>query len=216
MTATARTKDNPVPEPDSRRAADLTSSADHSLLGSSAKVGMLVFLASEAAFFGTLIMTYVYFLHQTAHGQPSPSQVFRLPMVLAATACLLSSSITIYAAERALRRNETRAFLGWWGLTIGLAVLFLLGTMLEWSDLVNRWGLTISRNLFGTTYFTLVGFHALHVTIGVIVMSIVFGLAWCRQISRRNETGVQVVAWYWHFVDAVWLVVFTLVYVVGR
>ncbi len=180
------------------------------------KVGMLAFLASEAAFFGTLIMAYVYFLRQTTHGEPNPSQVFRLPMVLAASACLFSSSATIHLAEKALRRDSRRAFLGWWGLTIVLGVLFLLGTMLEWSDLIGKWGLTISRNLFGTTYFTLVGFHALHVTIGVIVMSIVFGLAWRRQITVRNQTGVEVVSWYWHFVDGVWVVVFTLVYVVGR
>jgi len=177
---------------------------------------MLAFLGSEAAFFGTLIMTYVYFLRQTTQGQPNPSQVFHLPMVLAASACLFSSSATIYAAEQAMRRNFQRAFLGWWGLTIILGVLFLLATMLEWKELIVRWGLTISRNLFGTTYFTLVGFHALHVIIGLIVMSIVFGLVWRRQITERNTSGVEVVAWYWHFVDGVWAVVFTLVYVVGR
>jgi cytochrome c oxidase subunit 3/cytochrome o ubiquinol oxidase subunit 3 len=180
------------------------------------KVGMLAFLASEVAFFGTLIMAYVFFLRQTIHGEPNPSQVFRLPMVLAASACLFSSSATIYMAEKALRRGSRQAFLGWWGLTIVLGVLFLLGTMLEWNDLIGRWGLTISRNLFGTTYFTLVGFHALHVTIGVLVLSIVFGLVWRRHVTARDQTGVEVVSWYWHFVDGVWVVVFSLVYMVGR
>jgi cytochrome c oxidase subunit III len=183
---------------------------------SPAKAGMLAFLASEAAFFGTLIMAYVFFLRQTTHGEPNPSQVFRLPLVLAASACLFSSSATIHVAQNALRRGSRQAFLGWWGLTIALGVLFLLGTMLEWRELIGRWGLTVSRNLFGTTYFTLVGFHALHVSIGVIVLSIVFGLAWSRQLTARNETGVEVVSWYWHFVDGVWVVVFSLVYVVGR
>jgi cytochrome c oxidase subunit III len=181
-----------------------------------AKVGMLAFLLSEVAFFGTLIMAYVYFLRQTSQGDPSPSQVFRWPVVLAASACLFSSSATIHLAEKALRGNSPQKFLTLWGVTIVLGVLFLLGTALEWSDLIGTWGLTISRNLFGTTYFTLVGFHALHVTIGVIVMSIVFGLAWRRQITAQNITGVEVVSWYWHFVDGVWVVVFTLVYVVGR
>src|SRR5271157_190045 len=180
------------------------------------KVGMLTFLGSEAAFFGTLIMAYVYFLRQTTQEEPNPSQVFRLPMILAASACLFSSSATIHVAEKALRRKSQEAFLGWWGLTIVLGLLFLLGTGLEWKNLIGRWGLTISRNLFGTTYFTLVGFHALHVTIGVIVMSIVFGLARSRQITAGNVTGVEVVSWYWHFVDGVWVVVFTLLYVVGR
>jgi len=194
----------------------VTLSPGHLVTLSPVKVGMLTFLLSEVAFFGTLIMTYLFFLRQTTQGEPNPSQVFRLPMVLGASACLFSSSATVYVAEKALRRNSQQAFLGWWGLTIVLGTLFLLGTMLEWNDLIGRWGLTMSRNLFGTTYFTLVGFHALHVTIGVITMSIVFGLAWSRQITERNQTGVEVVSWYWHFVDGVWVVVFTLVYVVGR
>jgi cytochrome c oxidase subunit III len=193
-----------------------TLSPGHLVTLSPVKVGMLTFLGSEAAFFGTLIMAYVYFLRQTTQEEPNPSQVFRLPMILAASACLFSSSATIHVAEKALRRKSQEAFLGWWGLTIVLGLLFLLGTGLEWKNLIGRWGLTISRNLFGTTYFTLVGFHALHVTIGVIVMSIVFGLARSRQITAGNVTGVEVVSWYWHFVDGVWVVVFTLVYVVGR
>jgi cytochrome c oxidase subunit III len=181
-----------------------------------AKAGMIAFLFTEASFFGTLIMAYVYFLSQTTAGDPRPSQVFHLPMVLAASACLFSSSATIHLAEKALRRSRSRTFLKWWGLTIVLGALFLAGTMWEWSDLIGTRGLTISRNLFGTTYFTLVGFHALHVAIGITVMSIVFGLGLRNQIDAKSKTGVEVISWYWHFVDAVWLVVFTLVYLVGR
>jgi cytochrome c oxidase subunit III len=181
-----------------------------------AKTGMIAFLFSEAAFFGTLIMAYVFFLSQTTAGDPRPSQVFYLPTVLVASACLFSSSATIHLAEKALGRGRHRAFLKWWGLTILLGTLFLAGTMWEWSELIGTWGLTISRNLFGTTYFTLVGFHALHVAIGLTVMSIVFGLGLKNQITANNMTGVEVISWYWHFVDAVWLVVFTLVYLVGR
>ena len=187
--------------------------ADHA---SPLKVGMLTFLLSEVAFFGTLITAYLHFLRQITQGEPNPGQVFRWPVVLIASACLFSSSATIHLAEKALRANLPRKFLAWWGLTIVLGVLFLLGTALEWNELINKWGLTISRNLFGTAYFTLVGFHALHVSIGLLVMSIVFGLAWRRQITVRNMSGVEVVAWYWHFVDGVWVVVFSLVYLVGR
>jgi cytochrome c oxidase subunit 3 len=183
---------------------------------SPAKAGMIAFLFSEASFFGTLIMAYVFFLSQTTAGNPKPSEVFHLPLVLAASACLFSSSATIHLAERALGRNRHRTFLRWWGLTIILGVLFLLGTMWEWSDLIGTWGLSISRNMFGTTYFTLVGFHALHVSIGLIVMSIILGLGLKNQITAKNKTGVEVVSWYWHFVDAVWVLVFTVVYLVGR
>jgi cytochrome c oxidase subunit III len=182
------------------------------------QVGMLTFLVSEVAFFGTLVMAYVYFLRQAAQGEPNPSQVFywpRLWVTVFFSACLFSSSLTIHFAGKALRQSQQR-FLAWWGLTIMLGILFLIGTGLEWRELIRKWGLTIDRNMFGTTYFTLVGFHALHVTVGVIVMSIVLGLAWRRQITERNPIGMEVVSWYWHFVDGVWAVVFTLVYLVGR
>jgi cytochrome c oxidase subunit 3/cytochrome o ubiquinol oxidase subunit 3 len=181
-----------------------------------AKAGMIAFLLTEASFFGTLIMAYVYFLSQTLAGNPKPIEVFYLPSVIAASACLFSSSATVHLAEKALRRGRQSAFLLLWGLTIVLGALFLLGTMWEWSDLIGKWGLTISRNLFGSSYFTLVGFHALHVTIGVVVMSIIFGLGLKGQITVSNQTTVEVVSWYWHFVDAVWLLVFILVYLAGR
>jgi cytochrome c oxidase subunit 3 len=183
---------------------------------SPAKAGMIAFLASEVSFFGTLIMTYVYFMSQSLAGNPKPSEVFYLPTVLAASVCLFSSSATIHLAEKAIRRDRQKAFLLLWGLTIVLGAIFLLGTMWEWSDLIGKWGLTISRNMFGSCYFTLVGFHALHVTIGVIVMSIIFGLGLRGQITVSDRQAVEVVSWYWHFVDAVWLLVFILVYLAGR
>jgi cytochrome c oxidase subunit 3/cytochrome o ubiquinol oxidase subunit 3 len=180
------------------------------------QVGVLVFLVTEVAFFGTLIMTYVYFLRQTSRGDPTPRQVFDLRWVVAASLCLFSSSATIHLADKALCRDSRQAFLRLWGLTILLGVLFLLGTAHEWADLIGTHGLTISRNLFGSTYFTLVGFHAFHVSVGVIVMSIVLGLALRHQITARNRNSVECVSWYWHFVDAVWVVVFSLVYLIGR
>jgi cytochrome c oxidase subunit 3/cytochrome o ubiquinol oxidase subunit 3 len=102
-----------------------------------------------------------------------------------------------------------------WAATIALGVLFLLGTAYEWYGLIAH-GLTIGRNLFGSTYYTLVGAHALHVTGGVTIMLVVLGLALGRQVTAANRAGVGLVAWYWHFVDVVWLVVFTVVYLVGR
>lgn len=174
---------------------------------------MLAFLLSEVAFFGTLIMAYVYFLRQTRTGSPSPAEVFSLPLVLAGTACLLTSSVTIHLAEKALHAGARGRFLLLWGLTIVLGGLFLLGTAIEWRELIYTHGLTISRNMFGSTYFTLVGFHAAHVTMGLVVLGILLGLG-LRQVA--SPEAVQLVSWYWHFVDAVWIVVFLLVYVVGR
>ena len=198
--------------------SELTSSAAHHSPLTTHQAGMLVFLTSEVAFFGTLIMAYVFFLRQSSQGEPNPSQVFywpRLWVTVFFSVCLFSSSLTVHIAGKAIRQSQQR-FLAWWGLTIVLGILFLVGTGLEWRELIHKWGLTIDRNMFGTTYFTLVGFHALHVSVGVIVMSIVLGLAWRRQITERNATSVEVVSWYWHFVDGVWAVVFTLVYLAGR
>jgi cytochrome c oxidase subunit 3/cytochrome o ubiquinol oxidase subunit 3 len=176
--------------------------------------GLLSFLVSEVAFFSTLIVTYVFYLGKDLVG-PKPVDVLSLPLVLGTTACLLASSVTIHLAERTLVRGNQVGFLLLWTATIALGVVFLLGTAYEWYGLISH-GLTISRNLFGSTYYTLVGAHALHVTGGVTIMLVVLGLALGRQVTTANPAGVELVAWYWHFVDAVWVVVFTLVYLVGR
>ncbi len=115
-----------------------------------------------------------------------------------------------------MRRGNRSNFLIWWGLTIVLGAAFLACTGKEWHELICTDGLTISRNLFGSTYFTLVGFHALHVTVGLILLSTIFVLAWRGAISQQNSVGAEVISWYWHFVDGVWIVVFTLVYLIGR
>jgi cytochrome c oxidase subunit 3/cytochrome o ubiquinol oxidase subunit 3 len=179
---------------------------------------MIAFLVSEVAFFGTLIAVYLHFLGMD-EGGPTPD-VLSLRLVIFTTICLLSSSVTVHQAEKALRGSGA-SFLGWWSATILLGIVFLSGTAYEWNNLIGEYDLTISRNLFGTTYYTLVGFHALHVTVGVIVMLIVLGVAVGRRRAGSDSmaghhTGVQLVSWYWHFVDGVWVVVFTVVYVVGR
>jgi cytochrome c oxidase subunit 3/cytochrome o ubiquinol oxidase subunit 3 len=104
----------------------------------------------------------------------------------------------------------------WWTATIALGLIFLAGTAYEWHDLITEQHLTISRNLFGSTYYTLVGFHALHVTVGVLAMLITLALAVRGAVTARNPAGVELISWYWHFVDGVWVIVFTVVYLFGR
>jgi cytochrome c oxidase subunit 3/cytochrome o ubiquinol oxidase subunit 3 len=176
---------------------------------------MVAFLVSEVALFSTLIVTYLSLLGKSTV-EPTPAEALSLTLVLCTTACLLSSSVTIHQAERALRAGGEASFRAWWAVTIGLGMAFLLGTAYEWYGLITEYGLTISRNVFGSTYYTLVGFHALHVSAGLVVLSIVLGLALRREVTPANHGGVEVVSWYWHFVDGVWVVVFTVVYVVGR
>jgi len=190
-----------------------TIAPEHTL--SAPEWGMASFLVSEVAFFGTLIVTYVAFMGRDIVG-PTPAQALSLPLVLVSTLCLLSSSVVIHAAERALDRDEPRVFCLFLAATIALGIVFLVLTGVEWHELITKHHLTIGRNLFGTTYYTLVGFHGLHVTVGVIVMLIVLGLALRREITAQHRTGVTLVAWYWHFVDAVWIVVFLVVYIASR
>jgi cytochrome c oxidase subunit 3 len=181
--------------------------------------GMIAFLVSEATFFSTLVMVYLVFIGADqlpgGRGGPTPAGVLSLQLVIGTTICLLSSSATIHLAERSLLRGGQAMFRLWWMLTIVLGIVFLAGTAYEWRDLIAQ-GLTMQRNLFGTTYYTLVGFHGAHVTAGVIIILIVLGLALRRQVTTANPHGVELVSWYWHFVDGVWLVVFTVVYLVGR
>jgi cytochrome c oxidase subunit 3 len=172
--------------------------------------GMVAFLVSEVAFFSTLIVVYLTFVGKDTVG-PSPKEALSLPLVIVASICLLSSSATIYRAEKQLATGDTSGFRKWWSSTIALGIFFLIGTGFEWFELITRHRLTISRNLFGSTFYTLVGFHGLHVTAGLVTMLVVLLLG--RGPSRR---GVELVSWYWHFVDAVWVVVFSVVYLFGR
>jgi cytochrome c oxidase subunit 3/cytochrome o ubiquinol oxidase subunit 3 len=176
---------------------------------------MISFLVSEVALFGTLIVTYVFYLGKDVVG-PTPAEALSLSLVVCTTACLLASSATVHVAEKALHRADQGGFVQWWLATIVLGAVFLGGTAFEWHDLIDRHHLTISRNLFGTTYYTLVGLHALHVTGGVTIMLIVLGLALGRRVTGANRAAVELVSWYWHFVDGVWVIVFTVVYLVGR
>jgi len=187
------------------------SSAPRTLSG--AQWAMLAFLASEVSFFSTLIVTYLTLALREENG-PTPHDTLALGPVIPMTCCLLASSVTIHLAAK--RGIGLSTFVLWWGSTIVLGILFLLGTAREWGDLIARHHLTISRNLFGTTYYTLVGFHGLHVTIGIVAMLIVGGLIVRRKLSADHSPAVELVSWYWHFVDAVWIVVFTVVYLLSR
>jgi cytochrome c oxidase subunit 3/cytochrome o ubiquinol oxidase subunit 3 len=176
-------------------------------------VGMICLIIAEAAIFTIFVVAYVFYLGKSASG-PQPRDVLDLPIFL--TVCLLSSSATIGFAVAALRRGQAGLFRLWWAATIALAAVFLGGTGLEWKRLIVEEGLTIRTNLFGTTFYSLVGLHAFHVTVGLLFFVVVLGLALAGRVGREHAPRTHVLAMYWHFVDAVWIVVFTVVYVVGR
>jgi len=179
------------------------------------KVGMVCFLATEAAFFSTLFVAYLTYLGQS-RTPPTPGEALHIPLALANSACLLTSSVTIAVAAAMLARARLGAFLLAMSATIALGAGFLVITGFEWRNLIETYGLTIGRNLFGTTYFTLIGFHAAHVSLGLLVMlGVAIGAAFGR-IDRSHAPRVELLSWYWHFVDTVWIVILIVVYLLGR
>ena len=177
------------------------------------KVAMAGLIIAESAIFTIFVVAYLFYLGKSLSG-PSPREVLETPIFY--TICLLSSSLTIHLAAKSLARNRVGAFLGLWLLTIALGGLFLYGTGQEWHRLIYQHGLTISTNLFGTTYYSLVGLHGFHVTAGLVMLLVVAIFALAGRVRMQESRRVEVLAMYWHFVDAVWVVVFTVVYVLGR
>jgi cytochrome c oxidase subunit 3/cytochrome o ubiquinol oxidase subunit 3 len=190
-----------------------SNTATASDLPSRGKVAMAGLIVAESAIFTIFVVAYLFYLGKSTTG-PTPSEVLETPIFY--TICLLSSSLTIHFAAKSLERSQTKVFLGLWLLTIALGGLFLYGTAEEWHRLIYEHGLTISTNLFGTTYYSLVGLHAFHVTVGLIMMLVVAILGCIGRVGKSELGRVGVLSMYWHFVDAVWIVVFTVVYVLGR
>jgi cytochrome c oxidase subunit 3/cytochrome o ubiquinol oxidase subunit 3 len=177
------------------------------------KIGIACLIVAEAAIFTIFVVAYLFYLGKSLSG-PTPKEVLETPIFY--TICLLSSSLTIHFAGKFLERGRQAAFLVLWLLTLILGALFLYGTAQEWHRLIYERGLTISTNLFGTTYYSLVGLHAFHVTAGLLLLTIVLLFGFAGRVGREQSTRVEVLSLYWHFVDAVWIVVFIVVYVVGH
>jgi cytochrome c oxidase subunit 3/cytochrome o ubiquinol oxidase subunit 3 len=174
---------------------------------------MLSLLTGETAIFTIFVVAYLFYIGKSLTG-PTPQQVLELPIFN--TVCLLSSSITIWLSERQLERGKIKAFGAFWALTIALGSIFLVGTGFEWKKLILVDHLTIRTNLFGTTFYSLVGLHATHVLIGLIGLSIIMIFTLTGHVTEKHSERIQIFAMYWHFVDAVWVVVFIVVYIIGR
>ena len=180
---------------------------------SKGRVGMACLIVAESTIFTIFVVAYLYYVGKSVSG-PTPQQVLELPILN--SICLLSSSVTIMFAERALGKGNVNRFGSWWLATIALGGYFLFGTGVEWHHLIYDKGLTIQTNLFGTTFYSLVGLHAFHVIVGLIALLIVMGLTWIGAVKREHAERIGVLALYWHFVDVVWIIVFTVVYIIGR
>src|SRR5215471_16534681 len=160
------------------------------------KVAMAGLIIAESAIFTIFVVAYLFYMGKSLTG-PTPREVLEPPIFY--TICLLSSSLTIHFSAKSLARGKQGGFLGFWLLTIVLGGLFLYGTGREWHRLIYEHGLTISTNLFGTTYYSLVGLHAFHVTVGLILLAIVAVFALLGRVGMEHTRRIELLGMYWHF-----------------
>ena len=177
------------------------------------RAGVIGFIVAETSLFAVFVVAYLFYIGKSITG-PSPKEVLELPIV--GTVCLLSSSLTAALATRALAAGRIARAASWLFVTVVLGVVFLAGTAQEWHRLIVERGFTIGTNLFGSTFYPLVGLHASHVILGLVMLSLCLVLACSGALKVVHASRVELVSWYWHFVDGVWVVVFTVVYLVGR
>ena len=173
------------------------------------RLAMLLFIASEAVFFILLIIAYVAY-HAASPSAADASRYLEVPKTAVFTACLIISSFTMRHAGIHFEKGRQRPALAWLFATMALGTVFLIGQGIEYVSLISK-DVIISRDLFGTTFYTLTGFHGLHVFIGLIMLATLFGLKLKREVATPPE-AVESVSIYWHFVDAVWMVIFPVVY----
>jgi len=177
------------------------------------RAGVIGFIVAEASLFSVFVVAYLYYIGKSQTG-PFPKDVLELPIL--GTICLLSSSITVALASRALAAGRVARAGAWLFVTVVLGAAFLTNTAWEWRRLIAERGFTIGTNLFGTTFYPLVGLHASHVILGLVMLSLCVVFACSGALKTIHAERVELVSWYWHFVDGVWVVVFTVVYVISR
>ena len=174
------------------------------------KLAMWLFLASDCLLFGALISAYVLYRGPSVVG-PYPGDVFDIPYTSVSSFVLLASSLTMVLALAAIQRGEIGRMRVWLLATALLGMTFVGGQVYEFTSFY-REGLTLSTNLFGTTFYVLTGFHGTHVGVGILMLLSLVSMSFTGRITPRDTMAVELVGLYWHFVDIVWIVIFTLVY----
>lgn len=176
------------------------------------KLLMWLFLGSECLFFGSFIAAYLLYRDRSVTG-PYPKDLFDIPFTSVSSFVLLMSSVTMVLALSAIQRGNLRQMRVWLLATAFLGIVFLSGQAFEFTEFY-REGLTLHANMFGTTFFVLTGFHGAHVTVGVLILMSIYALSLKGHITEESSLNIELAGLYWHFVDAVWIVIFTLVYLV--
>jgi heme/copper-type cytochrome/quinol oxidase subunit 3 len=176
------------------------------------KLLMWVFLASECLFFGSLIAAYLLYRDRSVVG-PYPDDLFDIPFTSVSAFVLLMSSVSMVLALASIQRGDRRGLQIWLLTTALLGVLFISGQAYEFTEFYHE-GLTLDRNLFGTTFFVLTGFHGAHVTVGILILLSLFAMTLQGKITQAESLHIELAGLYWHFVDIVWIVIFTAVYLI--
>jgi len=176
------------------------------------KLGVWTLIGSESVFFAALILTYIIMRGKSVVG-PYPHEVLDVTITAANTFILICSSMSLVLGLSASQQGNFRRMRGWLIVTIALGLVFLTGQIIEFSLLISH-GLTISRNMFGSTFYTLTGFHGAHVAVGVIWLGFVLAHSFQKSEMHDVPMRLELAGLYWHFVDLVWILIFTLVYLI--
>ncbi len=179
------------------------------------KLAMWLFLSSDCLFFGAFIAAYLLYRGRPGQSGPGPSDLFDIPFTSATSFILLMSSLTMVLALAAIQRGDHRRVRIWLLATVLLGATFIGGQVFEFTEFT-REGLTVSESVFGSTFFLLTGFHGAHVTIGIIWLLSLWGLSAAGRLEQGDSERVEVAGLYWHFVDVVWIVIFTVIYLVPQ
>ncbi|HUR76521.1 MAG TPA: cytochrome c oxidase subunit 3 [Acidimicrobiales bacterium] len=179
---------------------------------SNEKMAMWAFLGSECLLFGALISTFLLYKGRDTSG-PTPDDVYDIPFTSVSSFVLLMSSLTMVLALAAIQRRDERRLRVWLLATALLGSTFIAGQIYEFTAFVHE-GLTISRNLFGSSFFVMTGFHGVHVTLGIVMLLTLWAMSMRGQLKPEKAETVEIAGLYWHFVDIVWIVIFTVVYLI--
>lgn len=184
------------------------------LEGRNKVLGFWLFLGGETVLFGTLFSAFLALRHQVLDG-PQPSELFKLSLVAAATAILLTSSLTSVFAIQALHNHNVKALINWLIVTVVLGLGFLGLEIYEFYHYVHE-GHGFTTSAFSSSFYTLVGFHGAHVAFGIVWISSIIGQLMKKGLTVVTAPKVYVAGMYWHFIDVVWVFIFTVVYLMGK
>jgi heme/copper-type cytochrome/quinol oxidase subunit 3 len=180
------------------------------------KLGMWVFLSSEFMFFGALISNYLLYSNRGGFGGTYPSEIYDIPFTSVSSFVLLMSSLTMVLAHHALSKGDQNGARTWLFATAALGAVFLGGQVFEFTEFVTKYDMAMSTNPAASAFYLLTGFHGAHVAIGVIMLLSLWGISRRRGgLSEKQGMSLELVGLYWHFVDIIWIVIFTVVYLLS-